>query len=79
MAKTEWLKKALPQGFKKEFLGPEQQSHRISRGRDFLEVELLRYQAYLKKMTQRDKLFPMLANRGFSMEIFQHTSHLLTK
>ena len=43
MAKTEWLKKALPQGFKKEFLGPEQQSHRISRGRDFLEVELLRY------------------------------------
>ena len=40
MAKTEWLKKALPQGFKKEFLGPEQQSHRISRGRDFLEVVL---------------------------------------
>ena len=38
MAKTEWLKKTLPQGFKKEFLGPEQQSHRISRGRDFLNV-----------------------------------------
>ena len=43
MAKTEWLKKTLPQGFKKEFLGPEQQSHRISRGRDFLKVEFLRY------------------------------------
>ena len=42
MAKTEWLKKTLPQGFKKEFLGPEQQSHRVSRGRDFLKVEFLR-------------------------------------
>ena len=48
MAKTEWLKKTLPQGFKKEFLGPEQQSHRVSRGRDFLKVEFLRYYPYCR-------------------------------
>ena len=59
---------ALPLGLKSEVLETRMKFHRISRGRDFLEVELLRYQAYLKKMTQRDKLFPMLAKRDFSME-----------
>ena len=34
---------ALPLGFKSEVLETRMKFHRISRGRDFLEVELLRY------------------------------------
>ena len=36
---------ALPLGLKSEVLETRMKFHRISRGRDFLEVELLRYVA----------------------------------